>query len=93
MNRSTVGLVTGMTLGFAGYFGGFGAFVVVAVLGAIGLIIGCFLQGDVTIGDFVHHRAEDNRPQDEKRQIADGPGRQEFRHSQRDAKPPRSRVT
>ncbi|MFJ5291243.1 hypothetical protein [Streptomyces sp. NPDC088348] len=40
MNRSLVGLLVGMALGFAGWFGGFGAFLLVAALGAIGWAVG-----------------------------------------------------
>ncbi|MFE7358069.1 hypothetical protein ACFU8Q_34330 [Streptomyces sp. NPDC057543] len=53
---AVVGVVAGMTLGFAGYFGGFGAFVVVAVLGAIGFVIGRFIDGDLEPGDFFRTR-------------------------------------
>ncbi|MER6440179.1 MULTISPECIES: hypothetical protein [unclassified Streptomyces] len=49
MSTATVGLASGMALGFAGYFGGFWAFLLVAVLGAAGLVLGLFLQGDVDI--------------------------------------------
>jgi len=49
MNIATTGLAAGMALGFAGYFGGFGAFVLVLVLGAVGLIVGLFLQGDLGV--------------------------------------------
>ncbi|MER5972700.1 hypothetical protein ABT112_23710 [Streptomyces sp. NPDC002055] len=58
MSTATVSLLAGMALGFAGYFGGFGAFLVVAGLGALGLIIGSFLQGDLVLGEFVHRREE-----------------------------------
>ena len=52
MSMAVVGLVAGMALGFAGYFGGFGAFVLVAALGAIGFVVGRFLEGDLEPGDF-----------------------------------------
>lgn len=45
MSMAVVGMVAGMALGFAGYFGGFGAFVLVAALGAIGFVVGRFLEG------------------------------------------------
>lgn len=61
MNTTTVGLLTGMTLGFAGYFGGFWAFLLVAVLGAVGLVVGGLVQGDGDIADFVHSRNRDRQ--------------------------------
>lgn len=92
MSKSALGLVTGLTLGFAGYFGGFGAFLVVAALGALGLIVGSFLQGDFTIGDFVQRRAEDKPPRDEMRQSANRARSQGIGQPQHDSMPPRSRV-
>jgi ABC-type sulfate transport system permease component len=59
MSMSVVGLIAGMALGFAGYFGGFGAFLLVAALGAVGFVVGRFLEGDLEIGDFF--RARDDR--------------------------------
>lgn len=50
MSMSVVGLVAGMALGFAGYFGGFGAFLLVAALGAVGFVLGRFLDGDLEPG-------------------------------------------
>lgn len=52
MSTATVGLLAGMALGFAGYFGGFWAFLLVAALGAVGLVIGRILQGDLDVSDF-----------------------------------------
>ncbi|AZM63022.1 MULTISPECIES: hypothetical protein [unclassified Streptomyces] len=60
MNMSVVGMIAGMALGFAGYFGGFGAFLLVAALGAVGFVVGRFLEGDLELGDFF-------RPRDERR--------------------------
>ncbi|MFG2987193.1 hypothetical protein ACGFYQ_39155 [Streptomyces sp. NPDC048258] len=56
MSTATVGLLAGMALGFAGYFGGFWAFLLVAALGAVGLVAGRILQGDVDVSDFVRPR-------------------------------------
>lgn len=56
MSTATVGLMVGMALGFAGYFGGFWAFLLVAALGAVGLVVGRVLQGDVDVGGFVRAR-------------------------------------
>ncbi|KOU55273.1 hypothetical protein ADK57_44420 [Streptomyces sp. MMG1533] len=59
MSMAVVGMIVGMALGFAGYFGGFGAFLLVAALGAIGFVVGRFLEGDLDVRDFFHTR--DNR--------------------------------
>jgi hypothetical protein len=56
MSTATVGLLAGMALGFAGYFGGFWAFLLVAALGAVGLVVGRILQGDLDASDFVRPR-------------------------------------
>lgn len=61
MNMAVVGMVAYMALGFAGYFGGFGAFVLVAALGAIGFIVGRFLEGDLEPGDFFRSRERGDR--------------------------------
>lgn len=56
MSMAVVGLIAGMALGFAGYFGGFGAFLLVAALGAVGCVVGGFLEGDLAPGDFFRGR-------------------------------------
>jgi hypothetical protein len=66
MSMAVIGLVVGMTLGFAGYFGGFGAFVVVAALGAIGFVAGKFADGDIEPGEFFRTRDRD-RDRDRRR--------------------------
>ncbi|MET9775829.1 hypothetical protein ABZ023_16525 [Streptomyces sp. NPDC006367] len=59
MSMAVVGLIAGMALGFAGYFGGFAAFLLVAALGAVGFVVGRFLEGDMDLGDLF--RARDDR--------------------------------
>jgi hypothetical protein len=49
MNATTLGLLTGLALGFAGAFGGFGAFLVVLVLAALGLLVGRVLDGKLDL--------------------------------------------
>ncbi|MFF5972835.1 hypothetical protein ACFY7C_15070 [Streptomyces sp. NPDC012769] len=61
MSMAVVGLVAGMALGFAGYFGGFGAFLLVAALGAVGFVVGRFLDGDLEPGDLFRGRERDRR--------------------------------
>jgi hypothetical protein len=56
---AVIGLVVGMALGFAGYFGGFGAFLLVAALGAVGFVVGKFIDGDLELGEFFRSRDRD----------------------------------
>ena len=49
MNATQTGLLAGLVLGLAGAFGGLGAFLVVLVLGAIGLIVGRALDGQLDL--------------------------------------------
>jgi nitrate/nitrite transporter NarK len=49
MNATQTGLLTGLVLGLAGAFGGLGAFLIVLVLGAIGLIVGRALDGQLDL--------------------------------------------
>lgn len=50
MNATQTGLLAGLLLGIAGATGGFLAFVVTLVLGAIGLLAGRVLDGDLDLG-------------------------------------------
>lgn len=50
MSRSTLGLIVGLVLGYAAIFGGFGEMLIVALLGAIGLVVGKALEGDLDLG-------------------------------------------
>ncbi|WP_031477272.1 hypothetical protein [Streptomyces bicolor] len=61
MSMAVAGMIAGLALGFAGYFGGFGAFLLVAALGAVGFVVGRFLEGDYELGDFFRHRDERRR--------------------------------
>ncbi|GGY36515.1 MULTISPECIES: hypothetical protein [Streptomyces] len=56
MSMAVAGMIAGMALAFAGYFGGFGAFLLVAALGAVGFVVGRFLEGDMDLGDFFRSR-------------------------------------
>jgi nitrate/nitrite transporter NarK len=49
MNATTLGLLTGLALGFAGAFGGFGAFLIVLVLALLGLLVGRVLDGKLAL--------------------------------------------
>ncbi|MGI5199138.1 hypothetical protein ACQEVY_36815 [Streptomyces sp. CA-288835] len=61
MSMAAIGMIAGMALGFAGYFGGFGAFLLVAALGAVGFVVGRFLEGDLEVGDFFRTRGDRRR--------------------------------
>ncbi|MER5769920.1 hypothetical protein [Streptomyces sp. NPDC001985] len=61
MSMAVVGMVAGMALGFAGYFGGFGAFLLIAALGAVGFVVGRFLEGDLDVGDLFRGRERGDR--------------------------------
>ncbi|MDH6227584.1 MULTISPECIES: hypothetical protein [Streptomyces] len=58
MSMAVIGMIAGMALGFAGYFGGFGAFLLVAALGAVGFLVGRFLEGDLDAGDLFRPRGD-----------------------------------
>jgi nitrate/nitrite transporter NarK len=49
MNATQTGLLAGLALGLAGAFGGLGAFLIVLVLGAIGLLVGRALDGQIDL--------------------------------------------
>lgn len=50
MSATRLGLLTGLALGFAGAFGGFVAFLIVGVFGALGLLVGRYLDGELDVG-------------------------------------------
>jgi hypothetical protein len=57
---TTLGLLVGLALGFAGVFGGFGALLVVALCAAVGLGVGRYLDGRLDIGALLG-RGRDSR--------------------------------
>ncbi|GAA3800361.1 hypothetical protein [Streptomyces chiangmaiensis] len=61
MGLAVIGMIAGMALGFAGYFGGFGAFLLVAALGAVGFVVGRFLEGDLDVDEFFRTRDDRER--------------------------------
>jgi hypothetical protein len=52
MNFTTLGLLTGLTLGVTAAFGGFGAFLIVLALAAVGLVVGRVLDGKLDLSQF-----------------------------------------
>ncbi|QIZ36777.1 hypothetical protein [Saccharopolyspora sp. ASAGF58] len=53
MNATQTGLFAGLILGIAGALGGFTGFLIALVVGAIGLVIGRVLDGELEIGDLL----------------------------------------
>lgn len=53
MTTTSLGLATGLALGFAAAFGGFAAFVVVLLFGAVGLLVGRLLGGQLDVSALV----------------------------------------
>lgn len=51
MNATQTGLLAGLVLGTAGYVGGFGAVLVALLVGALGLVAGRVLDGELDLGD------------------------------------------
>ncbi|MFD8395513.1 hypothetical protein ACFV2N_41585 [Streptomyces sp. NPDC059680] len=52
MSRAEVGLLVGMSLGYAGWFGGFTAFLLVAALGAVGWLGGRLVDSGAGLLEF-----------------------------------------
>ncbi|MDW4910870.1 hypothetical protein RB628_37540 [Streptomyces sp. ADMS] len=51
MSTPFVGMIAGMALAFAGWFGGFGAFLLVAAFGALGWVLGRWVEGGGSVRD------------------------------------------
>lgn len=49
MKLTLIGLAVGLVLGVAAAWGGFGAMAIVALLGALGALIGRFLDGQLDL--------------------------------------------
>ncbi|MFB0834503.1 hypothetical protein ACX8Z9_06505 [Arthrobacter halodurans] len=50
MSTTSMGLLTGLVLGWAAAFGGFPQFLIVAVFGAIGLLVARVIEGKLDLG-------------------------------------------
>ncbi|MGH3834965.1 MAG: hypothetical protein ACRDSF_04580 [Pseudonocardiaceae bacterium] len=59
MNVTTIGLFTGLILGLAGAIGGFSGFLLALVLGAIGLIVGRVLDGELDLNQVFSGKGRD----------------------------------
>lgn len=51
MNGTQTGVLAGVILGLAAAAGGFTGFLIALVLGAIGLVVGRVLDGELDLGD------------------------------------------
>ena len=59
MNATTIGLLTGLILGVAGAIGGVSGFLLALVLGAIGLLVGRVLDGELDLGQILSGKGRD----------------------------------
>lgn len=56
MNRSTLGTLVGLALGFALAFGDFGQMLIVALFAAVGFVVAKILDGDLDLSQYVSGR-------------------------------------
>jgi hypothetical protein len=56
MTRTTIGILIGLALGLALAFGSFGQMLIVALFGAIGLVVGRVLDGELDLGPYLSGR-------------------------------------
>jgi outer membrane lipoprotein SlyB len=59
MNATVIGLLTGLILGLAGTIGGFNGFLLALVLGAVGLLVGRVLDGELDLGQILSGKGRD----------------------------------
>ena len=58
MRASALGLIVGLISGMALVFGDFGDFLIVLLMGAIGYVVGRFLDGDLDVNRLLDRRRE-----------------------------------
>jgi hypothetical protein len=56
MNRTTLGVLIGLALGFAIAFGSFGDMLIVALFGALGFGVAKVVEGEVDLGSYLTGR-------------------------------------
>jgi hypothetical protein len=56
MNRTTLGVLIGLALGFAIVFGSFGDMLIVALFGALGFGVAKVVEGEVDLGSYLTGR-------------------------------------
>lgn len=59
MSSAQVGLLAGMGIGLAAIIGGFAGFLLVAALGAIGLVLGRVVDGELDLGSVTRPKNRD----------------------------------
>lgn len=59
MTSAQIGLIAGMGIGLAAIVGGFPGFLLVVALGAIGLILGRVLDGELDLGSMLRSKGRD----------------------------------
>lgn len=59
MTSAQIGLIAGMGMGLAAIVGGFPGFLLVAALGAIGLIVGKVVDGEVDLSSVNSRKGRD----------------------------------
>ncbi|MBG6192368.1 putative membrane protein [Arthrobacter sp. CAN_A212] len=57
MSRSSIGLFVGLVLGIVVVFGGFLELLAVIVFGAVGLVVGRFLDGKLDVQELLGNRS------------------------------------
>nr|WP_130295207.1 hypothetical protein [Pseudonocardia sediminis] len=67
MSNTQLGLLAGLLLGIAGVVGGFGGFIVALILGAIGLLVGRYLDGDLDLSELSERSGLSGRGTDRRR--------------------------
>jgi hypothetical protein len=53
VNSTVIGLAVGLALGFAAAFGGFSALAIVVLLGALGGLVGRYLDGQLDLSTLI----------------------------------------
>ncbi len=61
MQTTMIGLLTGLALGLAVVLDGFSGFAITFVLGAVGLLVGRVLDGELDLGNLVPDRSKQRR--------------------------------
>jgi hypothetical protein len=59
MSSAQIGLLAGMLIGLAAIIGGFAGFLLVTALGAIGLVLGRVVDGELDLGGVTRGKGRD----------------------------------
>ncbi|OHV46766.1 hypothetical protein BBK14_00325 [Parafrankia soli] len=77
MRSSALGLIAGLVAGLALAFGGFGEFLIVLLFGALGLIVGKLVDGEIDLSRFDRGRFDRSRPGRDRGRFPGGGRRRE----------------